>query len=125
LKVLIRVILLFGIGYIAYWCVFSLKYSIALDKQNDDWVNNELKSKLIKGRVNRFSDYDGDESFHILEIKNGQELLTYGIYSCHENEAFRKYVRIGDSVFKDQQSLTLVIIKKSGHRKSFLFPICH
>lgn len=126
IKIFLRVLMLVLLCFAGYWCYLAIRYYLALDSQNKEWIEQEFKPKIIKGTVKSFQeDGDNGNTFHILLIKNNNETVSYGLVSCEENKSFREFISVGDSIIKDSMSLKIIIIKKTVAPKEFGLIFCN
>ena len=110
---------------VLYYAYMGIKYYSILKNENDEWLEKEFKPLLINGIVKRFEDYDGKNEFHTIDIQNGNKLLTYGIYSCDKNEALRKFIKVGDSIKKESDSIKIKLIHKNKVEGFFDMAFCN
>jgi hypothetical protein len=110
---------------LGYQIIPKLTNAPASNKQETDWKRQVLTPKIIRGRIIRLEDYGVKNPVsYTVTIKNGEEYLSYGIPFCKENEEFRKYASIDDSISKEANSVKIKLIKKNGEIKEFDFPFC-
>jgi hypothetical protein len=122
LFIVIAIAVLVPLGYNLY---MKLSPAPVLSTPEADWKGQLLTSKLIRGRIYRLEDYGVKNPVsYTVKIKNGEEYLSYGIPFCKQNEEFRKFASVGDSIVKEPNSVRIVVIKESGESKEFDFPFC-
>jgi hypothetical protein len=103
-----------------YFTFYFTPHDKILDAEYNSWLDNKFKPQVIKGVVKSFEAYNDKDEFHDLEIQNGDETLSYAVYSTVNNKKFRQYIAVGDSVIKPEGTVN-VTIKKAGGSEAFNF----
>jgi hypothetical protein len=99
------------------------QYSQELDKQADEWYQNEYINKSFSGHVYRITEYNYNPNKIVLSIDDGTEFhLSYGV-TCVDKE-FNKFVEEGDSVHKISGSKFITFCKPQGECKDIELNFC-
>ena len=119
LFLVLTALLLFAIFYL--WPMY--RYSKALDKQADEWYQDEYVNKSFFGRVYSINEYNYDPHRIVLTIDDTTEFhLSYGV-TCVDND-FTSFVSEGDSAYKKAGSKFITFVKSQGQRKEFELNFC-
>ena len=125
LKILIILIVLLIIVRGGYWMYTYVLYDNALERQKERWINETFLPSTINGIIYELNEPTGENCFSnlIIQDTNGEKFAS-GVCLCESNQAFAKFVAVGDSVYKPKGSDKILIFKSSGEKNEFDFPFC-
>ena len=103
-------------GGLAYWENFRKDRPMVGNGKEDQWMVNNFKPVAIQGSIYSI---DKAANFQTIRIKNHGDILSYGLQTCSENKAFLDFIAVGDSVVKQPNAYSIIIIKQDKTSRDF------
>jgi hypothetical protein len=109
--------------YLGYYVLLGISIKKASDKASE-WKREDLFQRSFSGRINlnNLQNLDCQLFLEIISFKQKQP-ESISICPC-KNAEFNRFVSIGDSINKKENTYKATFIKSDGTKKQFDLPLC-